>query len=131
MRHHFFRPTRFQQQSFQNECEGILSCPSKKNIGQHLRYCRDCVAFAPINHQTRVTCHNFAEVDFWDFFIRWTNIDSLTDSNEATDPSLNPSFIWPSLNCFIPSDGVLFSFNMFVLETCKYLSVLAQRGVQQ
>ena len=59
----------------------------------HLHCCRNCVALVPIHRQTKVTCHNFAEEDFRDFFLPGTNVDSLTDPDEATDPhgSTKPS----------------------------------------
>ena len=52
---------------------------------QHLYFCRDCLTRSPIHRQARVTFHNFAEVNFRDFLPTKTNVDSLTDRNEATD----------------------------------------------
>ena len=59
---------------------------NRKKKGQHLYYCRYCVTRGSIHRQARVTFYNVTEVIFRDFLLFGTNVDSLTDRNEATDP---------------------------------------------
>ena len=56
----------------QNALSHIWRCSSKKV--QHLYCCRDCVTRGPIQRQTRVTFHNFAEVNFRDFLLTGTDV---------------------------------------------------------
>ena len=51
-----------------------MSSKKQKKKSQHLYCCRDCVTRGSIHRQTRVTIHNFAEVNFPDFLLTGADI---------------------------------------------------------
>ena len=62
------------------------SCPPKRKVNIFITALPDCLTRGPIHRQTRVTFYDFAEVNFRDFLLTETNVDSLTDRDEATNP---------------------------------------------
>ena len=50
-----------------------MEMSSKKEKGQHLYCCRNCVTRDSIHRQARVTYH-IAEVNFWDFLLTGTDV---------------------------------------------------------